>query len=70
MAEYVTSNPGFRLVEGRFMQVNQAVGTSRARARQTLEFLGSVIEELKANGFIADAIGRANNPDVSVAPPE
>jgi polar amino acid transport system substrate-binding protein len=70
MAEYVTSNPGFRLVEGRFMQVNQAVGTTRARARQTLEFLRSVIEELKANGFIADAIGRANNPDVSVAPPE
>jgi polar amino acid transport system substrate-binding protein len=70
MAEYVTSNPGFRLVEGRFMQVNQAVGTTRARASQTLEFLRSIVEELKANGFIADAIGRANNPDVSVAPPE
>jgi polar amino acid transport system substrate-binding protein len=70
MAEYVTSNPGFRLVEGRFMQVKQAVGTTRTRAPQTLEFLRSVIEELKANGFIADAIRRANNPDVSVAPPE
>jgi polar amino acid transport system substrate-binding protein len=70
MAEYVNSNPGFRLVEGRFMQVKQAVGTTRTRAPQTLEFLRSVIEELKANGFVADAIRRANNPDVSVAPPE
>jgi polar amino acid transport system substrate-binding protein len=70
MEEYVTSNPGFRLVEGRFMQVKQAVGTTRTRAPQTLEFLRAVIEELKANGFIAGAIRRANNPDVSVAPPE
>jgi polar amino acid transport system substrate-binding protein len=70
MAEYVTGNPGFRLVEGRFMQVKQAVGTTRTRAPQTLEFLRSVIEELKANGFIADAVRRANNPDVSAVPPE
>jgi polar amino acid transport system substrate-binding protein len=69
MTEYVASNPGFRLVEGRFMQVKQAVGTTKSRTPQTLEFLRSVIEELKANGFVADAIRRANNPDVSVAPP-
>jgi polar amino acid transport system substrate-binding protein len=69
MAEYVTGNPGFRLVEGRFMQVKQAVGTTRTRAPRTLEFLRSVIEELKANGFIADAIRRANQPDLGVAPP-
>jgi polar amino acid transport system substrate-binding protein len=70
MAEYVASNPGFRLVEGRFMQVKQAVGTTRTRAPGTLEFLRSVIEEMKADGFVADAIRRASNPDVSVAPPE
>jgi polar amino acid transport system substrate-binding protein len=69
MAEYVTGNSGFRLVEGRFMQVKQAVGTTRTRAPRTLEFLRSVIEELKANGFIADAIRRANQPDLGVAPP-
>jgi polar amino acid transport system substrate-binding protein len=69
MAEYVTSASGFRLVEGRFMQVKQAVGTTRARDPRTVEFLRSAIEELKANGFIGDAIRRANQPDVSVAPP-
>ena len=58
MTEYVTSNPGFRLIEGRFMQVQQAVGTTRTRAPQTLQFLRSFIEELRADGFIADAIRR------------
>jgi polar amino acid transport system substrate-binding protein len=51
------------------MQVKQAVGTTRNRAPWTLEFLRSLIEELKADGFVADAIRRADNPDVSVAPP-
>ena len=69
MEEYVAGHPGFRLVEGRFMQVKQAVGTPRTRAPGTLEFLRSVVEELKAGGFVADAIRRADNPDVCVAPP-
>jgi polar amino acid transport system substrate-binding protein len=69
MAQYVSGNPGFRLVEGRFMQVKQAVGTTRTRTPQTLEFLRSVIEELKASGFIVDAIRRANRPDLGAAPP-
>jgi polar amino acid transport system substrate-binding protein len=68
MTQYVASNPGLRLVEGRFMQVQQAVGTTRARAPQTLQFLRSFVEDLKADGFIADAIRRANRPDLSVAP--
>jgi polar amino acid transport system substrate-binding protein len=69
MTEYVASNPGLRLIEGRFMQVRQAVGTTRTRAPQTQQFLQSVIEELKASGFIADAIRRANQLDLSVAQP-
>jgi polar amino acid transport system substrate-binding protein len=68
MTEYVASNPGYRLVEGRFMQVQQAVGATRTRAPQTLQYLRSFIEELKADGFVADAIRRANSPDLSVAP--
>jgi polar amino acid transport system substrate-binding protein len=68
MTEYVASNPGYRLVEGRFMQVQQAVGATRTRGPQTLQYLRSFIEELKADGFVADAIRRANSPDLSVAP--
>jgi polar amino acid transport system substrate-binding protein len=69
MTEYVTSHPGFRLIEGRFMEVQQAMGTTRTRAPQTVQFLRSFIEELKASGFIADALRRANQPDLAVAPP-
>ncbi len=69
MAEYVTGDPGFRIVEGRFMQVRQAVGVAKTRAPQTLEFLRAAVEDLKAGGFIADAIRRAGQPDLGVAPP-
>ena len=68
MTEYVASNPGLRLVDGRFMQVQQGIGTTKTRAPQTLAYLRSVVEELKADGFVADAIRRANSPDLSVAP--
>jgi polar amino acid transport system substrate-binding protein len=51
------------------MEVQQALGTTRTRAPQTLQFLRSFIEELKASGFIADALRRANRPDLAVAPP-
>jgi polar amino acid transport system substrate-binding protein len=68
MTEYVACNPGLRLVDGRFMQVQQGIGTTKARAPQTLQYLRSVVEELKANGFVANAIRRANSPDLSVAP--
>lgn len=69
MTDYVARNPEFRLVDGRFMQVQQGIGTTKSRAPRTVEFLSSVVEELKANGFVADAIRRANSPDLSVASP-
>ena len=69
MAEFVRSHPGFRLIEGPFMQIRQAMGTTRTRGPETVEFLRAFIEELKASGFVADALRRANQPDVTVAPP-
>jgi len=32
-------------------------------------YLHGLIEELKASGFIADALKRSNQPDAAVAPP-
>ncbi len=70
MAEFVRSNRGFRLLEGRFMEIRQALGTPKNRSSESLRFLRSFIEELKANGFIADALRRANQTGVTVAPRE
>jgi polar amino acid transport system substrate-binding protein len=69
MAEFVASHPEVRLVEPRFMEIQQALGTSRARTPTTVSFLGTFIEELKANGFVADALRRSGQLDASVAPP-
>ena len=69
MAEFVRSHPGFRLIEGPFMQIRQAMGTARTRRPETIQFLRAFVEELKASGFVTDALRRANLPDVTVAPP-
>jgi polar amino acid transport system substrate-binding protein len=65
---FVASHPAVRLIEPRFMEIQQAVGTSRARDVATVGFLRAFVEELKADGFVADALRRSGQ-DASVAPP-
>jgi len=68
--EFVARNPGFRIIDERFMQIPQALGTTRTRAPGTVRFLAAAIEELKANGFIRDALSRSGQDSALVAPPE
>jgi polar amino acid transport system substrate-binding protein len=49
--------PGLRLLPGRFMVINQAMGTPISRARAT-DYLKAFIEEMKASGFVAASIAR------------
>ena len=67
---FVASNPGFRMIDAAFMQIRQAVGTLRTRSPDTLGFLAAVIEDLKASGFIADALRRSGQDAALVAPAE
>ncbi|WP_431043952.1 transporter substrate-binding domain-containing protein [Streptomyces sp. P1-3] len=69
MTEFAAAHPEVRLIEGRFMQIRQAVGTTRTRRPETVRFLRDLVEELKAAGFVADSLRRANQPDTLVAPP-
>ncbi|WP_329543764.1 transporter substrate-binding domain-containing protein [Streptomyces sp. NBC_01356] len=69
LAQYVAAHPELRLIEGRFMQIRQAVGTTVNRRPETVQFLRDLVEELKADGFIADALRRAHQSDSLVAPP-
>ncbi|MBB5937889.1 transporter substrate-binding domain-containing protein [Streptomyces zagrosensis] len=68
MTAYVAEHDDVRLVDDPFMQIRQAVGTTRFRRSETVAFLRDLVEELKANGFIADALRRANQSDTLVAP--
>ncbi|WP_327711357.1 transporter substrate-binding domain-containing protein [Streptomyces sp. NBC_00464] len=70
LTEYVAGHPGeVRLIEDRFMEIRQAVGTTRSRTPETARFLWELIEELKADGFVADALRRSGRPGTPVAPP-
>ncbi|MGW2562344.1 transporter substrate-binding domain-containing protein [Streptomyces sp. NPDC001514] len=69
MTEFVAAHPEVRLIQGRFMQIRQAVGTTRTRQPETVQFLRDLVEELKASGFVADSLRRAHQSDALVAPP-
>jgi polar amino acid transport system substrate-binding protein len=69
MTEYTARHPGLRLLEGPFMQIRQAVGTTVTRRPDTVAFLRALVEELKADGFVAEALRRAGRSDALVAPP-
>jgi polar amino acid transport system substrate-binding protein len=69
MTEFAASNPGYRLIEGRFMEIRQAVGTAASKRPETVAFLHALVEELKAGGFVADALRRSGQT-APVAPPQ
>jgi polar amino acid transport system substrate-binding protein len=66
---FVAAHPEYRLLDDRFMQIRQAVGTTKTRRPETVQFLRELIEELKAGGFVAAALRRANQSEALVAPP-
>jgi len=68
MTEFAAGYPGVRLIEEPFMEIRQAVGTARTKRADTVRFLHSLVEELKASGFIAKALRRSGQT-ATVAPP-
>jgi polar amino acid transport system substrate-binding protein len=69
MTEFVNTHQDVRLIEGPFMEIQQAMGTTKTRTADTVDFLRAFVEELKASGFVADALRRANRADATVAGP-
>jgi polar amino acid transport system substrate-binding protein len=68
MTEFVAAHPACRLIPGRFMEIPQAVGTTKAKRQETVQFLHELVEELKATGFVAAALRRSGQT-APVAPP-
>ena len=67
MTEYVAANPDLRLINERFMQIRQAVGTTIGRHPETIQFLRDLVEDLKSSGFVADSLRRSNQSPSLVA---
>ena len=69
LAAYAKTDPDVRMMDGRFMEIRQAMGTPKGRTAARA-YLRGFVEEMKASGFVADALKRSNQPDAVVAPPE
>jgi polar amino acid transport system substrate-binding protein len=61
--------PGLRLLPGRFMVIRQAMGCPRARGDAAARELARFVEEMKASGFVAQALARHGIQGAGVAPP-
>lgn len=67
LALYASHHPGLRLLEGRFMVIEQAMVT--VRGPQARASIAALIEELKASGFVARELAATGQSDAVVAPP-
>src|SRR6185503_20167291 len=68
LAGWARDKPGYRVLDGRFMIIEQAMVTQKDRER-SVEYLRAFIEEQKANGLVAAALARSGQKDAIVAPP-
>lgn len=68
LAAHAKTNPNVRVMEQRFMEIQQAMGIPQGRPAAA-RYVRDFVEEMKKNGFVAAALKRSNQPDASVAPP-
>ena len=59
---------GLRMLPGRFMVIQQAMGLPRSRGEAAAAALGYFVEEMKAQGFVEEALRRHGIEGASVAP--
>ena len=68
LQRFAATRPGLRVMDGRFMAIEQAMGVPRGRS-EALRYLRGFIEDMKASGFVAQALARSGQHDAMVAPP-
>ncbi|AWN35264.1 ABC transporter substrate-binding protein [Methylobacterium radiodurans] len=64
---YARDHADVRILPGRFMVIEQAIALPKGRP-EAEAYLRRFIEEMKASGFIANALDRSNQRDAAVAP--
>ncbi|WOQ16004.1 transporter substrate-binding domain-containing protein [Raineyella sp. W15-4] len=67
IAAFVAADPGLRLIEPPFMQIEQAVAVPTGRTASAVRFVRWFVEDVKVSGFVADALRRSGQ-DIAVAP--
>jgi len=67
LVAYARDHPEVRVMDGHFMEIQQAMGTPKGRLAGA-RYLRAFVEDMKASGFVAEAIKRSNQ-SAAVAPP-
>jgi polar amino acid transport system substrate-binding protein len=60
---------GLRLLNERFMVIQQAMGVPKSRGAEAAAYLAAFVEDRKATGFVAASLERHGIQGASVAPP-
>lgn len=60
---YVAAHPGLRVIDEPFMQIRQAMATEPTVAASTTAWLNALLDELLANGFIAESLRRSGQSE-------
>ena len=68
LVKFAHAHPGLRVMDGRFMAIEQAMGVPRGREAGA-RYLRQFIEEMKASGFVTAGLARSGQRDATVAPP-
>lgn len=64
----LAQHPGHRLLPGRFMVIEQAMGLARSRGEAAFGHLAQFVEAMKAGGFVAQSMQRHGIQGATVAP--
>jgi polar amino acid transport system substrate-binding protein len=67
LQRFIAKHPDVHLIDQRFMEIQQAMGTAKGRLAGAA-YLRGFIEEMKASGFVADALRRSGQGEATVAP--
>lgn len=67
LLQFAKLQSGLRVMDGKFMAIEQAMGTPKPREAGA-RFLSSFIGEMKTNGFVAAGLQRSGQTDATVAP--
>jgi polar amino acid transport system substrate-binding protein len=67
LLQFARSHPNVRVMDGRFMAIEQAMGTPKGREAGA-RYLREFIEEMKASGFVARGLEKSGQGDAAVAP--
>jgi polar amino acid transport system substrate-binding protein len=68
LEEYAKTDPDVRVMSGKFQEIRQAMGTPQGRPAGAA-YLKAFVEEMKASGFVGEALAKSGQK-ATVAPPE